>query len=177
MHRADKGTKRSHRRFKTVVLPSGGIDSTSCLWYYLRRGFRAQALFVDYGQISSKRELRAARLVCNHFRVPLKVVELNGTVPHGPGLIRGRNGFLLLTAMMESEINKGVIALGIHAGTEYKGCSSRICARSANGFRYLHRRLHPNWGAVLTLEGKRHLDVRETGGRAAAFNLQLRSAA
>ena len=126
MKRTTERAKGSRRRFKTIVLLSGGIDSTSCLSYYLRRGFRAQALFVDYGQISSKRELRAARLVCHHFRVPLRVVELNGTVPHGPGLIRGRNGFLLLTAMMESEINKGVIALGIHAGTKYKDCSPRF---------------------------------------------------
>jgi 7-cyano-7-deazaguanine synthase len=126
MHRADEGTKRSHRRFKTVVLLSGGIDSTSCLSYYLRQGFRVQALFVDYGQLSSKRELRAAKSVSSYFRVPLRIVKLNGAARHGPGLIKGRNGFLLLTAIVELGSNKGVIALGIHSGTKYKDCSARF---------------------------------------------------
>jgi 7-cyano-7-deazaguanine synthase len=118
--------KGSFRRFETIVLLSGGIDSTSCLSYYVRRGFRAQALFVNYGQISSKRELKAARLVCHHFRVPLRIIELKGVVRHGPGLIRGRNAFLLLTALIESEVNKGVLALGIHGGTKYQDCSPRF---------------------------------------------------
>ena len=41
----------------------------------------------------------------------------------GPGEIRGRNAYLLHTALMEFPTSSGVVALGIHAGTGYVDCS------------------------------------------------------
>src|SRR6266571_744052 len=120
MHQRTERANGTHSRCKTVVLLSGGIDSTSCLSYYLKRGFQAHALFIDYGQLGVKRELHAARSVCHHFRVPLRIVRLDGAVRKGPGLIRGRNAFLLLTAALESGAKNGVVALGIHSGTKYQ---------------------------------------------------------
>jgi len=34
---------------KVLVLASGGIDSTACLFYYKELGHEIEALFVDYG--------------------------------------------------------------------------------------------------------------------------------
>ena len=110
----------------TIVLLSGGIDSTSCLSFFLKRGFRVGALFVDYGQRAARMELRAARSVCRHFGVSLRVVILDGAKRKGEGLILGRNGFLVLTALLEARMKKGIIALGVHSGTRYSDCSRRF---------------------------------------------------
>jgi len=58
-----------------VVLASGGMDSTACLWWAKRRGYRLFALSVDYGQ-RHRRELASARRVAGlagarHFEVRL----------------------------------------------------------------------------------------------------------
>lgn len=106
-----------------LVLLSGGIDSSSCIAYYLSEGFRVRALFVDYGQASAKREQQAARLISKHFRVSLNFVKLSGVARKGPGLIIGRNALLLLVAAMASVRSRGFIAIGIHAGTSYSDCS------------------------------------------------------
>src|SRR6266850_1602825 len=109
-----------------TVLLSGGIDSTTCLYYYAHMGFRTRALFADYGQLSSKKELRAAKSVCDHFRTDLIIVRLTGTIRKRKGLISGRNVFLLSLAAMESESRTGIIALGIHSGTGYRDCSPQF---------------------------------------------------
>lgn len=109
-----------------LVLLSGGIDSSTCLHYYLQMGFRAQALFVDYGQASSKKELRAARSVCGHFRTDLDVLRVTGAARKRDGLISGRNAFLLSLGAMECESKPGIIAIGIHSGTTYRDCSPQF---------------------------------------------------
>lgn len=38
------------------------------------------------------------------------------------GLIMGRNLFLLSSALMYKRIKSGIIAIGIHAGTDYVDC-------------------------------------------------------
>ncbi|MDD5594364.1 MAG: 7-cyano-7-deazaguanine synthase, partial [Candidatus Margulisbacteria bacterium] len=44
---------------KAVVLLSGGLDSTTTLYYAKNKGFKCYALIFDYGQ-RHKRELRSA---------------------------------------------------------------------------------------------------------------------
>ena len=106
-----------------TILLSGGIDSATCLAYYLGERFKVDALFVDYGQFGAPREVRAARLIARHFRVPLTILKVTGMRKKGPGLIVGRNAFLLLTAALEFGIRAGLIAIGIHSGTNYRDCS------------------------------------------------------
>ena len=114
---------------KATVLLSGGIDSATCLAYYLNEGFRVDALFVDYGQIGAPKELRAAKAICRHFRIRLRVVALSGTTPKGPGLVLGRNAFLLFSAVLEFQTDAGFIVIGIHSGTRYGDCSSLFVKR------------------------------------------------
>lgn len=108
------------------MLVSGGIDSTACVDFYLSQYFAVQALHVQYGQLSTKQEVEAARQVCLHYNVPLKVISCQGAQPKPAGLIHGRNAFLLFTALMESSLKSGLIAMGIHAGTSYTDCSKRF---------------------------------------------------
>src|SRR5713226_1551540 len=112
-----------------TVLLRGGIDSTACLAYYLREGFDVEALFINHGQVGAKKEARAAKSICRHFGVLLRIVGLTGVIHKGPGLITARNAFLLLTAALEFKAKAGVIALGIHSGTRYHDCSSYFVQR------------------------------------------------
>lgn len=34
---------------RVIVLASGGVDSTACLFYYREAGHDVEALFIDYG--------------------------------------------------------------------------------------------------------------------------------
>src|SRR5271169_4913513 len=98
MRKGNERRKEKPAGRNATVLLSGGIDSTACLAYYLNEGFRVDALFVNYGQIGASKELQAAKAICRHFRIRLRVVALSGITTKGPGLITGRNAFLLLTA-------------------------------------------------------------------------------
>lgn len=60
---------------RAVVLLSGGLDSTTALFWAKRQGYRVTALTVDYGQRHLK-ELRSARQVARLAGVPLREVSL-----------------------------------------------------------------------------------------------------
>lgn len=59
-----------------VVLLSGGLDSTTALFWAKRRGWRVWALSVDYGQ-RHRREIRAARRVASLAGAALHEVSLS----------------------------------------------------------------------------------------------------
>lgn len=106
----------------TLVLASGGLDSSTLLAILREQGINASALFVDYGQASAKAEEAAATTICDEYCVPLTVARYRGT-RFGPGEIRGRNAFLLQTALMEFPGRSGAVTIGIHSGTGYRDCS------------------------------------------------------
>jgi 7-cyano-7-deazaguanine synthase in queuosine biosynthesis len=105
-----------------AVLLSGGIDSSTCLAFYLAQGMSVQGIFVDYGQASAKRESRAAKVIAAHYGVPLIRLAWSGRTEKGGGLIRARNAFLVTGALMELPDQVSQLALGIHAGTPYVDC-------------------------------------------------------
>lgn len=115
-------SKKSQQRRVTVLL-SGGIDSSTCLAYFLSEGFDAEAVFVSYGQIAGTQELRAARSVCRHFCVPLRLIRMVHCTRKGPGLVLGRNAFLVCAAVLEASKAARIVAIGIHAGTRYRDCT------------------------------------------------------
>lgn len=61
---------------KAVVLLSGGLDSTTALYWAKKQGWSCVALSVGYGQRHVK-ELRSARLVAKKAGVPLHEVTLS----------------------------------------------------------------------------------------------------
>jgi 7-cyano-7-deazaguanine synthase len=60
---------------KTVVLLSGGLDSTALLFYLLGKGHELRALGVNYGQ-RHKRELTMAREIASMAKVPYEIADL-----------------------------------------------------------------------------------------------------
>ena len=105
------------------VLLSGGMDSATCLAFYLQAGFRVHCLHVDFGQLASRAESIASKHVAQHFDVLLTVLRWTASTNQLRGEIVGRNAFLLAGASMEIGHRHGVLALGIHAGTRYYDCS------------------------------------------------------
>ena len=105
------------------VLLSGGVDSAACVQYYLNSGYQVAGFFVDYGQSSSDQEKNAAKKISEHYNIDLQSVAWTGQTKSKPGFILGRNAFLLLGALLEGDpMSSGLIAIGVHAGTEYLDC-------------------------------------------------------
>lgn len=112
--------KKNHN---TLVLLSGGIDSCACIDFYLQKDNHVDALFIDYGQPSAKRELDAALRVCKHYQIDMSEIALSKKAASTRGFWLGRNAFFLTTGMMYFPHSHGVVALGIHSGTQYPDCS------------------------------------------------------
>ncbi|MDH7556762.1 MAG: 7-cyano-7-deazaguanine synthase QueC [Candidatus Methanosuratincola sp.] len=62
---------------RAVVVVSGGLDSTTVLYYALERGFSAFPLTFDYGQIA-RAEIRSAEAVSRRLGLPWRLVDLSG---------------------------------------------------------------------------------------------------
>lgn len=74
---------------KSVVLFSGGIDSSATLLFLLRKNFDVYPVFVDFGQPSAKMEWEACKKIAGYLSVEnLKKVNLNDIASIG---IRGKN--------------------------------------------------------------------------------------
>ncbi len=61
---------------KAVVLLSGGLDSTTTLYYARQKGYACSALIFDYGQ-RHLREIRSAVAVAKRVKVPYQIVKIS----------------------------------------------------------------------------------------------------
>lgn len=61
---------------KAIVLFSGGLDSTTCLYWALDKGYECQTLTVSYGQ-KHDREVRAAKAIADKLGVKQHFVTLD----------------------------------------------------------------------------------------------------
>ncbi|HTY12569.1 MAG TPA: 7-cyano-7-deazaguanine synthase QueC [Candidatus Omnitrophota bacterium] len=61
---------------KAVVLLSGGLDSTTTLYYAIKKGYACHALMFDYGQ-RHRRELRSAVAVAKRAKVPYRILRIS----------------------------------------------------------------------------------------------------
>lgn len=70
-------TKDIKKNFKTaVVLFSGGLDSTTCLYWALNKGYKCVALNISYGQRHIK-ETACAQKICAKLGVKMQSINLN----------------------------------------------------------------------------------------------------
>jgi 7-cyano-7-deazaguanine synthase len=83
-----------------------------------------ECVHVSFGQRSQAEELKAARAITRHLKLPLREIALSGAGTFPAGEIWGRNAFLLSVALLTSRSRPGLLALGVHAGTAYFDCSS-----------------------------------------------------
>lgn len=105
----------------SVVLLSGGVDSATLVASLTEASNEVSGLFIDYGQSASRDEELAAQAIAAHYEVALRVLKITG-LSFGPGEIRGRNAFLLHTALMAIPLRPTVLTIGIHGGVPYVDC-------------------------------------------------------
>lgn len=60
---------------RAIILLSGGLDSTTTLYYAKAQGHKCYALIFDYGQ-RHKRELRSAVAVAKLAKVPYRLIKI-----------------------------------------------------------------------------------------------------
>lgn len=116
----------------TLILLSGGIDSSCCVAFYRRMGYDVTGVFVDYGQPVNQKEEQSAKAIADHYGIPLHVIRVSGPAGNFNGEIPGRNAFLVFAALLYHPATTGVLALGIHAGTAYYDCSEHFAAQLGN---------------------------------------------
>lgn len=108
----------------TIVLLSGGLDSTTSAQYFKDRGHSVQGLFFDYGHRAKDREYKSAKMVADYYGFPIQVASFVGVQPPSEGDIRGRNALFICGALMSYPNFSGILTLGIHAGTPYYDCGA-----------------------------------------------------
>jgi 7-cyano-7-deazaguanine synthase len=106
----------------SLVLLSGGLDSTTALAAAAREPTPCDALFVKYGQAAQLEEQRAAQAIAQHYAVPIETLAVEGR-RFGTGEIRGRNAFLIHAALLAASPKPTTIIIGLHSGTDYVDCT------------------------------------------------------
>ena len=109
----------SNRLETTVVLMSGGIDSTATAAACLQTGKITRGIFFDYGQPTSRSEWKAAQKVANHYRIGIEKFRLGFKLQSREGEFFGRNALFILATAGIIEDRPLVIATGIHALSDY----------------------------------------------------------
>lgn len=64
------------KKKKAVVLFSGGLDSTTCLYWAINQGYECEALTVSYGQ-RHDREILAAQMIARNLGIKHHLITLN----------------------------------------------------------------------------------------------------
>lgn len=124
---------------KTILIYSGGLDSTTLLYKLLKNGDEVRCISFDYGQ-RHKKELQYARRVCTRLNVPHTVLDVtsaaelmtgsaltskNIPVPEGnyqdktmrSTVVPSRNMiFISIAVAYAVSVGASRVAIGVHAG-------------------------------------------------------------
>ena len=103
----------------TVILMSGGIDSSSVAAACRDSGTQLSGIFVDYGQPAARSEWSSAQKIARHYGVAVRRVCLGFQLASHEGEFFARNALLILTAAGITEARPLQVALGVHALSEY----------------------------------------------------------
>jgi len=138
---------------KTVVVFSGGLDSTTLLYHLIELGHEVKAISFDYGQ-RHRKELDAASKIATNLRVEHRIVDVTGlatifgsnaltdhqvNVPHGEyspqtmqvTVVPNRNMIMLSIATgWAIALGYDSVAFGAHSGeyTPYPDCQPAFAA-------------------------------------------------
>jgi 7-cyano-7-deazaguanine synthase len=121
----------SPRLAEATVLLSGGLDSSACAHFLLRRGLRVRGLFINHGQAAARHEEAASAALAKQLAVPIEVYALTGSRALSVGELVGRNAMLIFNALFLTKAASDLLAIGVHAGTPYYDCSSAFVAAAA----------------------------------------------
>ncbi|OPX61895.1 7-cyano-7-deazaguanine synthase [Methanoregula sp. PtaB.Bin085] len=111
---------------RVLILISGGIDSTACIKYYQDLGFKVEGFFVDYGQKARLKECQSVEKIADYYKINSDTLTIHNTLNLSSGEIRGRNGFLIMAALLAKPDFSGLLSLGIHRGVPYYDCSKEF---------------------------------------------------
>ena len=128
----------------SVVLLSGGIDSSAAVGVCLEDGIAPVGVFVDYGQPAARSEWSAAESVARHYGIEVGRVSLGFPLASREGEFFGRNALLILTAAGMTEARPLSIVSGIHALSEYYDTSPLF-------LRQMQHLLNGYFGGLVTL--------------------------
>jgi 7-cyano-7-deazaguanine synthase len=106
------------------VLMSGGIDSYACAHFLMCQGKDVHGMFIDYGQAAAKLERDSVEKISGLLGIPISYFTVTGGAPFTSGELVGRNAFFISSALFFAPNTSGLIAIGIHSGTQYYDCSS-----------------------------------------------------
>ncbi len=119
------------KNIKTIVLHSGGLDSTVCLLKAKGMNREVISLGIDYGQ-KHRIELEYAKQQCERFKIVRKVLRIEWDKPHlnipldrsvqemrqsvSPAFLPGRNALFLTLACAEAAgIGASEVWIGVNA--------------------------------------------------------------
>ena len=125
----------------TVILMSGGIDSSSVTAACRGGGAQLSGIFVDYGQPAARSEWSATQNIAQHYGVAVRRVCLGFRLASHHGEFFARNALLILTAAGITEARPLQIALGVHALSQYYDTTPLFPEADAAGTEWLFRRL------------------------------------
>jgi 7-cyano-7-deazaguanine synthase len=132
-----------HNKPEVLILLSGGVDSMACIHFYINIGKLPCALFIDYGQPASSKELECAKLISKHYGIKLFTASWKPVIDKKPGYIQARNAFLLIAALMEKPKSVSSVAIGLHSGTSYSDCQLKFILKMQKIYDlYCHKRIH-----------------------------------
>jgi 7-cyano-7-deazaguanine synthase len=117
-------------RPKTIILHSGGLDSTALIDFYLRQGHNVSLLHISYGQLSQKKEILAVKTISKFYRVQFINVHVRTPISFRDGFVMGRNFFFASSGLTFAALKSGQIAMGLHKGTGYVDSTNefvRLC--------------------------------------------------
>ena len=123
------------------MLLSGGIDSFACAHLLRRNDFVISSVFIDFGQGAARQECAATARISELLGIERTVIRIHSEKREAfaAGEIPARNLALVSAATLFTG-GPRLIALGIHAGTEYFDCSpafikeaDRLVSECTNG--------------------------------------------
>lgn len=108
----------------TLILFSGGVDSTALIPYYLDLEFKVKLLWINYGQMSKRMEETAVNKISDYYSLELIKIKTNMRKHNRINYeYVGRNLFLISVATMVFPFDYGLISLGIRLNNNYKDCT------------------------------------------------------
>ncbi len=104
---------------RSVVLMSGGVDSSATIIACQEPVQSLSGMFVDYGQPAALSEWEAAQRVADYYQIEIEKVVLGANLVSDRGEFFGRNALFVLTAAGTTSKRPLIVALGIHALADY----------------------------------------------------------
>ncbi len=179
----------SSQTFRSVVLLSGGLDSSLNLALANRYRRPATALTFDYGQRAARGEIRAAQRLCRFYGVPYRVVKLpwlselappaiveaGAPLPSRPAdvdavWVPNRNGvFVAVAAAFAERLGAPTVVAGFNAeeAVRFPDNSREFISASNRALRYSTR------GRVRLMSYTSALDKVAIAKKAAALGVPL----